>query len=72
MSFRQILSQAKAVIGITHGSRAFGGPVQVDLNLTNRCNVRCVHCFLYSPHIDRPNMPELRRATRVPAICSHE
>ena len=45
-----------------HGSRAFGGPYLSCLMLTNRCNVRCIHCYFYSPLIDAPNMCELRRA----------
>jgi len=64
MNGLQALNQFRTLLGILHGSRAFTGPVQVNLNLTNRCNVRCVHCYFYSPHIEKPNMVELRRARR--------
>ncbi len=62
MKLRQMLSQVKAVMGITHGSRAFGGPFQAALWLTNRCNIRCIHCFFFSPYIDKPNLYEVRKA----------
>jgi MoaA/NifB/PqqE/SkfB family radical SAM enzyme len=49
-------------MGIMHGSRAFGGPVQAGISLTNRCNIRCIHCYYYSPYIEKPNLLELRRS----------
>jgi len=45
-----------------HGSRAFGGPVQASLRLTNRCNTRCVHCYYNSPYLEMPAFPLLRKA----------
>jgi MoaA/NifB/PqqE/SkfB family radical SAM enzyme len=59
---REMRSKIKAVLGILHGSRAFGGPVQVNLRLTNRCNLRCIHCYYNSPYLDTPAFPPLRRA----------
>ncbi|OQA58387.1 MAG: Antilisterial bacteriocin subtilosin biosynthesis protein AlbA [Candidatus Omnitrophica bacterium ADurb.Bin277] len=35
--------------GARHGSRAFAGPEQVVIDVTNRCNEKCVGCWLYSP-----------------------
>ncbi len=52
MSITQKLSYARAVAGIFHGSRAFGGPVQASLRLTKKCNLRCIHCWDYSPHLE--------------------
>ncbi|MBM3250565.1 MAG: radical SAM protein, partial [Candidatus Omnitrophica bacterium] len=37
--------------GIRDGRRAFCGPEQVVIDITNRCNLRCVGCWLYSPHL---------------------
>ena len=62
MRFHQVISGLKVARGITHGRRAFTGPVQVNFNITNRCNIRCVHCYFYSPHIVKPNMIELRKS----------
>jgi MoaA/NifB/PqqE/SkfB family radical SAM enzyme len=59
--------QARIAAGIVHGTRAFGGPPQVCLNLTNRCNVRCLHCYFYAPAAALPNLPETRRARRTGA-----
>jgi MoaA/NifB/PqqE/SkfB family radical SAM enzyme len=57
-------AQIRIAAGIVHGSRAFGGPPQVVLNLTNRCNIRCLHCYFYAPAAETPNLPETRRARR--------
>jgi MoaA/NifB/PqqE/SkfB family radical SAM enzyme len=57
-------SQVRVAAGILHGGRAFGGPPQVVLNLTNRCNIRCVHCYFYAPGAEAVNLPETRRARR--------
>ena len=35
--------------GIRNGRVAFSGPEQVVIDITNRCNLRCVGCWLYSP-----------------------
>lgn len=45
-----------------HGSRAFGGPIMANIGLTNRCNIRCIHCFFYSPFLETPTMRPLRLA----------
>lgn len=64
MKSRQVWSQVKAVMGIMHGSRSFSGPVQANLNIINRCNLRCVHCFYNSPFLDKPALRMVRRARR--------
>ena len=61
MSWSRMMSMARAAFGIAHGGRAFGGPVQANLNLTNRCNVRCIHCYFHSPLIRTPHFFEVRR-----------
>lgn len=55
-----VISNLRTVAGIAHGSRAFGGPLQLNLGLSNRCNIRCVHCYFHSPLLDVPNMRSLR------------
>ena len=35
--------------GVADGRQAFVGPEHVVMDLTNRCNERCVGCWLYSP-----------------------
>lgn len=57
--------------GILHGSRAYTGPVQVNFNVTNRCNLRCLHCYFYSPCIERPNMLSVRQ-TRLKGLSLPE
>jgi cyclic pyranopterin phosphate synthase len=53
-------SQVRTLLGILHGSRSFGGPFQANIALTNRCNIRCIHCYFYSPHIQGMNLFGLR------------
>jgi len=62
MSLRQRLTQARVLAGIAHGSRAFGGPYQASLSLSNRCNLRCVHCYFYAPSVRMPNFFDVRQA----------
>jgi radical SAM protein with 4Fe4S-binding SPASM domain len=58
---RQKWSELKAVMGILHGGRVFGGPVQANLNLVNRCNLNCIHCFYFSPFLQRSGSRMLTR-----------
>lgn len=65
MNKRRMLSWARVLTGIMHGSRAFTGPFQASIELTNRCNIRCIHCYFYSPYVERPNFFALRRARQL-------
>jgi len=62
MNWTQRWAQLRTVCGILHGSRAFGGPFQASFSLSNRCNLRCIHCYFYSPLADRPNFFDVRSA----------
>jgi|GEM_PF-218155 len=42
------------VKGAVHGERAFAGPEQVVMDVTNRCNEKCVGCWLHSPLLRNP------------------
>lgn len=39
----------RALAGIANGRKAYGGPVTLNLGLTDRCNLRCIHCRYHSP-----------------------
>ena len=45
MRLKHDLSFAKAMMGIMHRGRAFGGPYQMHLALTNRCNISGCDCY---------------------------
>ncbi len=62
MNWRQTLSQVKAVMGIMHGSRAFGGPFHAELGLINQCNIRCLHCYYHSSYLEKPTLRQVRKA----------
>ncbi len=62
MGLQRWVTQAKTLAGIAHGRRAFGGPYQAALWLTNRCNLQCIHCYFYSPLLPEPNYFEVRAA----------
>jgi len=38
--------------------------MQVNLRLTNQCNLRCIHCYYCSPFVEKPNLAILRKARR--------
>ena len=65
MILQQYYGYLKALMGIMHGSRAFGGPIQANINITNRCNLRCIHCYYYSPHVKLPNFLKVRQCKQV-------
>ncbi len=62
MGLQRWMTRAKVLAGIAHGGRAFGGPYQAALWLTNRCNLQCIHCYFYSPLLPEPNYFEVRAA----------
>jgi MoaA/NifB/PqqE/SkfB family radical SAM enzyme len=48
--------------GIHNGRKAFTGPEQVVIDITNRCNERCIGCWLYSPLLkEKPRAQWLRQ-----------
>ncbi len=62
MRMRQRLTQAAVLAGIANGSRGFGGPYQASISLSNRCNLRCIHCYFHSPLVRLPNYFDVRDA----------
>ncbi len=54
-----------------HGSRAFGGPFQANISMTNRCNLRCIHCYVYSRYHEGPSFFELR-TNQMARQCSND
>jgi MoaA/NifB/PqqE/SkfB family radical SAM enzyme len=57
-----LISKSRAMLGILHGSRSFGGPVMGCISLTTRCNIRCIHCYFHSPEASLPSFPNVRAA----------
>jgi len=51
------------IAGIMHGRKAFVGPEQVVIDPTNRCNLQCAACWLYSPFLtkDKPDSGWLKK-----------
>jgi MoaA/NifB/PqqE/SkfB family radical SAM enzyme len=39
----------KRILGVINGRKAFIGPEHVVIDVTNRCQDRCIACWLYSP-----------------------
>ncbi|MDP8247399.1 MAG: radical SAM protein [Candidatus Tritonobacter lacicola] len=42
--------------GIRDGTRAFCGPEQLHIDLTNRCNLTCIACWHRSPLLDKEDV----------------
>jgi radical SAM protein with 4Fe4S-binding SPASM domain len=64
LNLKKYKSEFNAIRGILDGSRAYGGPIQADLGLTNRCGLQCIHCFFYSSHVEMPTLRPLLKARR--------
>jgi MoaA/NifB/PqqE/SkfB family radical SAM enzyme len=43
-----LFKKTKIALGIMAG-RVFTGPLEVSIDITNRCNVGCITCWFYSP-----------------------
>lgn len=56
MNLRKGIAYAKTARGIMNGGRAFGPPLEVNISLSNRCNLRCIHCYFHSPEIEKSNL----------------
>jgi MoaA/NifB/PqqE/SkfB family radical SAM enzyme len=48
---KQLIQQDPISAGIYTGERAFTGPLQAHVDLTNKCNLRCICCWNRSPLI---------------------
>lgn len=49
-------------MGILHGTKAYGGPIQANLSLTNACNMKCHHCYYHSPFLAVSALRPVRKA----------
>ncbi len=65
MKLKHRMSELRTVMGILHGSRTFGGPIQAYLGLSNRCSTMCLHCYYYSPLLEKPTLRPLRKARKM-------
>ncbi|MFH1641600.1 MAG: radical SAM protein [Nanoarchaeota archaeon] len=52
------------IMGLLNGSKAYGGPLRIEIHPTNRCNNNCVFCWVYSPLI--------KKNTRKGGFVKHE
>ncbi|MDD5614450.1 MAG: radical SAM protein, partial [Candidatus Omnitrophica bacterium] len=53
--------------GILQGSSAYTGPKTVVIDITNKCNLNCIGCWLYSPYAEK-NTEELNRHLEIDKI----
>ena len=71
MGITQGFAYARVAAGIIHGSRSFGGPFQANISLTDRCNLRCIHCYAYSDYHEGPSFFEIR-TNQMAHQCSND
>jgi len=59
---KRIRRRYKLLRGLLGGEKAYTGPFYADIDITRRCNLRCVGCLYHSPLITSPNRlnPEIR------------
>jgi len=50
---KKILYNNLDLIGTLDSRRAFIGPEQVVIDLTNRCDTNCIACWVYSPYLNK-------------------
>lgn len=47
-----LAQRIKILRGLLNGEEARTGPFYVDVDLTNRCNLKCVGCLYHSPYVE--------------------
>ncbi len=52
--------------GYAHGSRAFGGPTTVQIDLTDACNQNCIVCWLHAPDLKERNRERVESQATLP------
>lgn len=72
IGLKKRFSHLRAITGIMHGSKAFGGPVQASLSMISRCNLRCIHCYFYSPYLEQPARQPLSRIKPVTEVLTND
>jgi len=50
-----LTEKAKLLRGLLGGDTAYAGPFFVNVDVTRRCNLRCVGCRFHSPLLDKPD-----------------
>ncbi|MDD5669199.1 MAG: radical SAM protein [Candidatus Omnitrophica bacterium] len=60
--FTEIRGENKVFEGVIHGRKAFTGPEQAVVDITNRCSLQCAGCWLYSSFLkEKPENGWLRQ-----------
>lgn len=47
----------RLLLGLLNGKKAHTGPFWADLDITRRCNLRCLGCLYHSPLVTPPDQP---------------
>lgn len=63
---RKFKEELLMLAGILDGRRAFTGPRNVQIDLTNRCNNNCICCWCHSPLLKEKAMPLEERKLMLP------
>ena len=51
---KSVINKAALIKGILHGKKAFIGPQTCEIDLTDKCNLRCIGCWTHSPALKNP------------------
>jgi MoaA/NifB/PqqE/SkfB family radical SAM enzyme len=51
LAYKRILNLIRFFFGLTLGNHTYNGPIFVDVDLTRRCNLRCLGCRYHSANI---------------------
>jgi len=54
--FQQLGHLTKVALGISTKNRTFGGPLWVQVGISNRCNYRCVMCWDHPSFDEKDNL----------------
>jgi len=64
------IKKAKLLCGLMTGERAFNGPISVNIDVTHRCNLKCIYCRWHSSLLEQTLLDPVLKKDISPEVFS--
>jgi len=65
-----LIKKAKLLCGLMTGERAFNGPISVNIDVTHRCNLKCIYCRWHSSLLEQTLLDPVLKKDISPEVFS--
>lgn len=65
-----LTKKVKLLCGLMTGEQAFNGPISVNIDVTHRCNLKCIYCRWHSSLLERTLLDPASRKDISPEVFS--